>query len=140
MEAGSYFIKDQEELRYIKWSGADLFFINLSENSPAWGNNYLEITGDFEISYEIPKIVQGKYEVFLRADAFNANNALVEVFVDGSKVSGLIDLSRIGNLNNPFRNILLGTVDFSSYETHKIEIKPVIPGRFLWDGLRFEPI
>jgi len=140
MEAGSYLIKDHEELLYIDWSGADLNFIKLAESSPAWGNDYLEITGDFEISYEIPKIVQGKYELFLRADAFHTSNALIEVFVDESKVSGLIDLSRIGTLNSPFRNILLGTVDFSNYETHKIVIKPVIPGRLLWDGLRFEPI
>jgi hypothetical protein len=33
----------------------------------------------------------------------------------------------------------LGTVDFKRYTTHKVEIRPLIPGRFLWDFIRFEP-
>ncbi len=139
-EPGYYLIEDPELLYHMEWSGADLYFVEMDENSMAWGNDYLEITGDFEISYVIPKIVQGKYEFYLRADAFSSDNALVEVFIDGSKVGGLVDLSKGGNSNSPFQNILLGTVEFSKYETHKVEIKPVIPGRLLWDALRFQPI
>lgn len=140
-EPGTYLIEDPEALYHIEWSGADLSFVELGDQeSSAWGNDYLEITGDFEISYQIPKIIQGKYEVFIRAEAFNADNALVEVFIDGKKVSGLVDLSRGGSANSPFQTILLGTVDFSKYQSHKIEIKPLIPGRFLWDTVRFEPI
>jgi len=139
-ENGTYLIEDEEALLYIKWKGADLSFIERgSENTGAWGNDWLEIIGDFRISYEIPKMVQGKYKVFLGADRFNVTNALVEVYIDGKKVSGLVDLSQGGTSNNPFQRIELGTIDFKKYETHKVEVIPLIPGRFAWDYIRFEP-
>lgn len=140
-ENGQYLIEDKDALNTIKWEGADLFFTERGdEQTSAWGNDYLEINGDFKISYEIPKIVQGKYTVFLGAERFNSTNALVEVYIDGKKVSSLIDLSQGGSSNFPFQRIELGTIDFKKYETHKVEVIPLIPGRFLWDYIRFEPI
>jgi len=140
-ETGSYLIEDKEALYYIAWKGADLFFTEKGEEqTSAWGNDYLEINGDFRISYEVPKIVQGKYMVFLGADKYNEQNALIEVYIDGKKVSSLIDLSHGGTANSPFQKIELGSIDFKKYESHKVEIVPLIPGRFLWDYIRFEPI
>ncbi len=137
---GTYLIDDPDALDYIKWSGADLFFVDLGEQeSSAWGNDYLQIIGDFTISYKIPKIIQGKYDIFIGADAFNEANALIEVYIDGKKVSGLIDLSTGGNSNSPFKQIKVGTIDFKRYSTHEVVIKPLIPGRFLWDYIQFKP-
>lgn len=139
-KAGTYLIDDKNALKTIEWEGADLFFVELGDQeSSAWGNDYLEINGDFRISYQIPRIVQGKYTVFLGAEAFNKKNALVEVYIDGKKVSGLVDLSTGGSSDNPFQRIKLGTIDFKKYESHKVEIVPLIPGRFLWDYIRFDP-
>lgn len=140
-EPGTYLIEDKKALQYISWEGAELSFIERgNEQTSAWGNDYLEIVGDFKISYLIPRIVQGKYRVFLGAERFNSANALIEVYIDGKKVSSLIDLSQGGSSNWPFQRIELGTVDFKKYESHKVEIIPLIPGRFLWDYIRFEPI
>ena len=138
-EPGTYLIEDENLLYYVDWEGADLQFVKAGEDITAWSDDYLEINGDFRISYEIPRIVQGKYTVFLGAERFNATNALVEVYIDGKKVSGLIDLSTGGTANNPFQRIELGTVDFKKYESHKVEIIPLIPGRFLWDHIGFRP-
>jgi hypothetical protein len=140
-KAGTYFIDDPELLTYIKWSGADLFFVELGDQqSSAWGNDYLEITGDFRIFYQIPRIVQGKYKVFLGAEAFNSKNALVEVYIDGKKLSSIVDLTTGGSANYPFTGKELGTIDFKKYETHIVEVRPLIPGRFLWDYIRFQPV
>jgi uncharacterized surface protein with fasciclin (FAS1) repeats len=140
-EPGTYLIEEKESLYFIDWQGADLFFVERgSEQTSAWGNDYLEIKGDFRISYTVPKIIQGKYRVFLGAERFNSTNALIEVYIDGKKVSSLVDLSQGGTSNNPFQRIELGTVDFKKYEAHKVEVIPLIPGRFLWDYIRFEPI
>jgi hypothetical protein len=95
--------------------------------------------GDFSITYRIPKIVQGIYTVILRAETINSNNALVEVYVDGKNVGGLVDLSAGGNSNAPFEMRELGTINFVKYEEHEIEIRSLIPGRLSWDLLRFEP-
>ncbi len=139
-EGGSFLIENKDALSTIEWSGADLFFVDLGEQeSSAWGNDYLLIDGDFVITYTIPKIVQGKYEVLLGAEAFNESNALVEVFIDGNKVGGLIDLSTGGSSSYPFQQIEMGTIDFKRYIEHTIEIRSLIPGRFLWDYIRFEP-
>jgi uncharacterized surface protein with fasciclin (FAS1) repeats len=139
-DPGSYLIEEKEALQFIDWEGVDLFFTEKGdEQTSAWGNDYLEMNGDFRISYEVPKIIQGKYKVFLGAERFNSANALVEVYIDGKKVSSLVDLSQGGTANNPFQKIELGTVDFKKYETHKVEVIPLIPGRFLWDYIRFEP-
>ena len=105
----------------------------------AWGFDYLQIEGDFKISYEIPRIVQGKYRVFLGADAYSESNALVEVYIDGKKVSSIIDLTTGGSANVPFVEKELGTIDLKKYEIHKVEVIPLIPGRFLWDHIRFQP-
>ena len=139
-EPGNYLIEDPGALFNIEWSGADLFFVDLGDQeSSAWGNDYLEINGDFTLSYTIPRIIQGRYRVYLRAEAFNAQNALVEVFIDGKKTGSFVDLSTGGSSNSPFQTRELGTVDFKRYTTHKVEIRPLIPGRFLWDFIRFEP-
>lgn len=140
-DPGSYLIEEESALLYIKWENVDLFFTEKGdEQTSAWGNDYLEMDGDFKISYQIPKIVQGKYTVFLGAERFNSANALVEVYIDGKKISSLIDLSQGGTSNNPFQRIELGTVDFKRYESHKVEVIPLIPGKFLWDYIRFEPL
>jgi hypothetical protein len=139
-EVGTFKIEDPEALFHIKWSGADLFFVELgSQQSSAWGNDYLEINGDFIISYTIPRIIQGRYRVYIRAEAFSAQNALVEVYIDGKKIGGLVDLTTGGTANSPFQTRELGTIDFKRYSTHVVEIRPLIPGRFLWDFIRFEP-
>lgn len=138
---GSYLIEEKEALLYIEWENVDLFFTEKGdEQSSAWGNDYLEMNGDFKISYEVPKIVQGKYTVYLGAERFNSANALVEVYIDGKKISPLIDLSQGGTANYPFQRIELGSIDFKKYESHKVEVIPLIPGRFLWDYIRFEPL
>jgi hypothetical protein len=76
----------------------------------------------------------------LRAEAFNTKNALVEVYIDGKKVSSIVDLTTGGSANNPFTDKQLGTVDFKKYGSHVVEVVSLIPGRFLWDAIRFEPI
>jgi uncharacterized surface protein with fasciclin (FAS1) repeats len=141
LKAGDYIIEDSASLGRVRWSGTDLFFIETGdETSSAWNGDYIYLSGDFSVSYRIPKIVQGNYTVFLGADAFNPANALVEIFIDGKRTGGLIDLSTGGSSAYPFAAIELGPVDFLKYEEHTVEVKSLIPGRFCWDYIRFEPL
>lgn len=140
LEPATYLVEDSSALRVIKYSGTDLFFVeSADENHPAWGSDYIYMNGDFIISYKIPKIVQGKYKAFLGADAFDGTNALVEIFIDGKQTGGLIDLTTGGSSNWPFAKIEIGTFNFLKYEQHIVEIRSLIPGRLLWDYIRFEP-
>jgi len=141
METGEYLIEDTSSLNTIHWKGADLTFVEAGDNIiSAWGGDYLFIDGDFSISYTIPKLVQGNYSVFLGADSFNPRNALVQVYIDGKNVGGLIDLATGGSSDSPFIQIELGSINFLKYESHTIEIKSLIPGRLGWDYIRFEPL
>lgn len=137
---GTLLIESTELLNRIDWSGADLYFVHTgSVESPAWQNDYLFLDGDFSITYTIPRIVQGAYNVELRADAFDPSNAIVEVYIDGNKIGGIVDLTTGGSANNPFQNRALGPVEFISYSEHTVEIRSIVPGRFLWDAIRFLP-
>jgi uncharacterized surface protein with fasciclin (FAS1) repeats len=140
-ETGEYLIEDTSALNTIHWKGADLTFVEAGPNViSAWGGDYLILEGDFTISYTIPKLVQGNYTVLLGADSFNARNSLIQVYIDGKSMGGLIDLSTGGTSDNPFQQIELGTINFLKYDSHTIEIKSLIPGRFAWDYIRFEPV
>ena len=141
MNKGEYLIDDPLSLYYVDWSGSDLIFVQKAnpEESSAWGGDYLYINGDFSISYTIPKLVQGKYTAFLGAEALDRNNAVVEVFIDGKNLGGLIDLATGGSTASPFARLELGVIDFTRYEGHTIEIKSLIPGSLYWDYIRFEP-
>ncbi len=140
-EPGEYIIEDTASLKYVKWSGADLVFIKESdEDHPASGQDYLYIDGDFEVSYTIPKVVQGDYTIYITAERINEKNALIEVFVDGKKMGGLIDLTQVGTASWPFRSIELGDINFPDYRTHTITIKSLIPGRLSWDQVHLDPI
>lgn len=139
-EPGEYLVEDSTALYRVKYSGADLFFVeSADEEITAWGDDYLVIEGDFTISYRIPKIVQGKYNVFLGAELTNETNAVVEVYIDGKNIGGLVDLSTGGSNNNPFQGKPLGTIDFKRYSEHTVLIKSLIPGKFYWDYIRFTP-
>jgi uncharacterized surface protein with fasciclin (FAS1) repeats len=139
-EPGEYLIDDTSALRYINWYGADLIFVQKStEETTAWNGDYLFLNGDFTISYIIPKIIQGRYRVILGAELLNRNNAVVEVFIDGKNLGGLVNLATGGSTGSPFAGKVLGNIDFARYEQHTIEIRVLIPGRLYWDYIRFEP-
>jgi hypothetical protein len=64
----------------------------------------------------------------------------VEVLIDGSRLGGFINLTTGGSVNSPFNSVLVGTVTFSSYSSHTITIRSLIPGKLLWDYVQFRPI
>jgi len=80
-----------------------------------------------------------EHDVQIRADAFDPSNAIVEVYIDGNKIGGIVDLTTGGNANNPFQFLDLGPVEFTSYSEHTVEVRSIVPGRFLWDVVRFLP-
>jgi len=137
-EPGEYLVEDTSALNYITIEGTDLFFIEeAGEESDAWGNDYIFLDGDFIITYTIPKIVQGSYEVVLGAEGFSSTNAMIEILIDGKNI-GTVDLSITGTSDDPYQRIELGKIDFLRYEGHTIEINTLIPGTFRWDYIRFE--
>jgi uncharacterized surface protein with fasciclin (FAS1) repeats len=135
-KAGEYLVEDPALLQTITWTGGEdqLLFIKTDDPSEqAWNKDYVKMQGDFSISYQLPKIAQGNYLLNIRAHTYNTRNALVEVFFDGVKIGGLIDLSTGGTSYSPYSEIELGTVSLLSYESHVITVKSLIPGYFVWD-------
>lgn len=136
---GSYLIENPKLLNYVTWSGAKLFYVKSTDPAEAaWSQDYMQITGDFSITYNVPKIIQGKYDVVLGADHYGSQNAIVEVYIDGNKIGGLIDLTTGGSANNPYWPPLsVGSVEFKNYASHTVTIKSLIPGRLKWDYVQF---
>jgi uncharacterized surface protein with fasciclin (FAS1) repeats len=140
LEPGDYLIEDSTALYWIHYKGVDLSFIEGNDDNGAWSRDYLKMEGDFDISYTIPKLVQGSYNVILGADFFNSSNAVVEVYIDGKKIGGLINTTTGGSASWPFQGRQLGKIDILRFEQHTVRIKALIPGRFCWDYIRFELI
>lgn len=137
--AGGTYLMTQNILKTIRWIGDELFFVHSgTEQSSANKNDYMKIEGDFTISYSLPKVVQGRYDVYLKADRFSSQNAIVEVFIDNKKVGGIVSLISGGSATSPFQKFKIGSVDFSRYIEHTVEIRALIPGIFKWDTIEFE--
>jgi uncharacterized surface protein with fasciclin (FAS1) repeats len=138
---GTYRLDDyREDMIRLDWAADELFYVKEGTESNAINDDYLNAEGDFTIRYTIPQIVQGKYNLILRANTFYSNNALIEVYVDGKKVGSTVDLTRGGSAARPFNAKTVGTIIFNNYREHVIEIRSLIPGRFSWDFIRFDPI
>lgn len=142
VKGGTFLIDDPKIMEYVTWTGSKLFYVKSADpNEYSWNKDYMLITGDFSISYTISKIVPGKYNVLLGADRYGSQNALIEVYIDGNKLGGLVDLTKGASAGNPwYPAAQVGTVDFKKYDTHVVEIKTLIPGRLRWDYISFEPI
>jgi len=141
LKGGTFLIENEKLMDYVKWTGSKLYYVKSNDDSErSWSKDYMMIDGDFTISYQLPKIIQGKYTVFFQADAYSSTNALVELYVDGNKLGGLIDLTKGGSATNPYSSVKVGVIDFKKYAGHTIEIKSLIPGRLKWDYIRFEPL
>ena len=146
-DVGTYLIEDSTLLSIIKFSGANLSYVlKTEEEAPGalWSNDYVNIDGDFSISFITSKMVQGDYTVMLQADFFNSDNAVVDVYIDGKAVGGTLDLANdpdvVGTADAPFGEKELGTISFVKYQAHTITVRSLIPGNFSWDYIRFEPL
>jgi uncharacterized surface protein with fasciclin (FAS1) repeats len=130
----------RDDMLRLEWAADGLFFVMEGSESNATNDDYIQTEGDFIIRYTIPQIVQGRYDLSVRANAYYRNNALIEVFVDGKKIGSTVDLTRGGSASRPFANKTVGTIIFNNYREHVVEIRSLIPGRFTWDYLRFDPV
>ncbi|MDX9882114.1 MAG: fasciclin domain-containing protein [Prolixibacteraceae bacterium] len=130
---------DVNNFEVISWSGPEnIFFVKVAGDNAA-NNDYLMIRDNFTIEYTIPKLIPGKYKISLNAHSFSQNNATVMVYIDGKKIGGNIDLTTGGKATNPYKAYYLGSLEFSSYKEHRVMIKALIPGQFIWDYISFIP-
>jgi hypothetical protein len=138
---GTYSLDDYlEYITRLSWSADELFYVKEGSESNASNDDYLFTDGDFTLRYTIPKIVQGKYDLILRAESYFRFNALIEVYMDGKKIGSTVDLTKGGTASRPYVGHNVGIVSLNSYREHEIEIRSLIPGRFTWDYIRFDPI
>lgn len=149
---GSYFFnkQEQDELEVISWIGPDflLYYKSSSTSEPASNKDYLELEGNFKFDYTIPKILPGKYTVYIRAHGYNQNNehATILVYLDDKRMGGSYNLNSGGqSASNPYsiqnngNGYKVGSIEFTKYSEHLVTIETLIPGLMLWDWVRFVP-
>ncbi|HKK60919.1 MAG TPA: hypothetical protein VJ951_00065, partial [Bacteroidales bacterium] len=136
---------DQSLLTNLSWEQgvSEIIFVQDAEEAdPDWRDpsdqNYLIIDGDFSITYRLPKIVKGVYDFRIKAHALSDQNAVVEIFLDGQKIGGTVDLTKSGSNDFPFNTFTIAEkFVFNSYTEHEITVKSLIPGVFKWDEVQF---
>ncbi|MFC2079997.1 fasciclin domain-containing protein [Bacteroidota bacterium] len=134
---GEYYLYP-EDMEFLKWEGTEnVKYVKSDDNIPAGNNDYIEIQDNFSIEYTIPKLLPGKYEVRIKAESKNSENATIQVYVDGKRMGSSFDLTSGGN---PYDTFKVGTVNFLLFETHVVKINALLPGKFIWDLVQFKPI
>ena len=138
---GDYEFVDHDQLELIRWDGPErlLYVKGSSSDNRAWNNDYIELDGNFDFEYDMPKIMPGRYLVEIRTDAYGGDNATIQVWIDGKRMGGNINLVSGGNNNNPYNLFGLGIIEFTSYEGHLLKVSSLIPGIMRLDGIRFTP-
>jgi uncharacterized surface protein with fasciclin (FAS1) repeats len=152
-KVGEYIIQDQSLLSYISWTGGidEMIFVKeipedqLEEGveaHPSWGENYIIVDGDFSLNYQVPRIVPGNYIFKIHAHAYNVDdqeNAIIEVYFDGRKIGGMVDLTNSGSEDNPYEYITLSeNLEIKEYTTHDVTFKSLVPGKFELDVVIFD--
>jgi uncharacterized surface protein with fasciclin (FAS1) repeats len=140
--AGTYPFVDPELFEVLRWEGPEeILYVKKSSSSgeKASYRDYLQIEGNYNIYYTMPEILPGVYKLQLRTDATYPENATVEVYLDGKKIGSNFNLTSGGTANNPYNIFVIGSVELNAYTEHTIRIKTLIPGRMIWDYVRFEP-
>jgi uncharacterized surface protein with fasciclin (FAS1) repeats len=139
---GDYEFNDPSRFEVISWEGVEeVKYVKSASNlSGIWNNDYLEIDGDFIITYEMPKLLPGKYMLQIKANDEYYNNATIQVYLDGERIGGNVDLTENPNKWSSMNLYNIGQRNFTEFETHQLRIRSLIAGRFMWDGVRFEPI
>jgi uncharacterized surface protein with fasciclin (FAS1) repeats len=132
-----YTFEDSSQFEVIKWQGVkEIIYVNSpTAISGVMNNDYIQLEGDFSISYEIPKILPGKYRLRIKTNDDFKKNATIQVYLDGAKMGSNLDLSD----GDGFNWYDVGLVDFLNYEQHNIQIEALISGRFTWDAVQFVP-
>jgi uncharacterized surface protein with fasciclin (FAS1) repeats len=141
-EARRFIFKRVEDFSVISWTGTEELVWEKKSGSSENASNrdFLEIDGDFSISYDIPKILPGQYGIQIRADHRSLKNATIQVFLDGKQIGENLNLTTGGvNAANPYRLKNLAIVEFAGYEPHNVTVRSLVPGMLIWDFIRFQP-
>lgn len=141
VSANNYEFKDPGLFEVIGWEGVDkINYVKSPVDLPGVSNSdYLELEGAFSISYTIPKILPGNYTLRFKANSDNPDNAFVQLFVDGKRIGGNIDLTSAPGTQS-FYTYDIGQLSFIRFETHELQVKTLIPGRLQWDAIILQPV
>ena len=133
----TYEFDDPGEFEKISWQGVkQIEYVKLATASEFDNDDYLEIEGEFSITYEIPKVLPGTYMLQIKTNASYYNNAFIQVFLDDKRVGGNINLTS----GLSYYTYDINPIRVDNYEKHLLRIQTLIPGRFTWDCVVLKPI
>lgn len=126
----------EDNFEVLHWEGAKyLQYTKTGGNSGFYGDDYIQLDGDFTLTYKLPKIRPGTYQFFLHANTSSGNNAFIKVYLDGKRVGGTLDLT-----NGSSQTLNVSAVTFDIFKNHVVTIQTLIPGRLILDAVSFNPI
>ena len=133
----TYEFDDPGEFEKISWQGVkQIKYVKLASASEFDNDDYIEIEGEFSITYEIPKVLPGTYMLQIKTNASYYNNAFIQVFLDDKRLGGNINLTS----GLSYYTYDINPIRVDNYEKHRLRIQTLIPGRFTWDCVVLEPI
>ncbi len=141
LKLGDYYLKSygrffdgENTFVKIKWEGNYLLYY-LKDVGSLINDDCLSMMGWWSISITFPKVMKGKYEVFIFQPNWGGLPAL-EVCMDG------VIQPHIYNRSNSSNGGLqkIGDVDFPTTAEHTIKVRNLSAGAIFWDYVLFEPV
>ncbi len=126
----------------LTWSGIDEIIYQKSPSAinNVYSDDYIEVNGNFTLTYKLPKIQAGKYLLQLNANDDDPDNATIQVFLDGEQIGRNLDLTQNAGSKQSFFPHDVDYVYFDDYSPHEITIKSVVSGKLQWDCTIFKPL
>lgn len=143
---GVYRIDEDTDLENISFSGVSyiLYVKSESDIDRCSNNDYIQINGNFELTFKTPKVLEGRYSLKLVMERGYKYSPNIQAYIDDQKIGTVIDATvAIGHQENGFNinnNNAVGNVEFIDYTTHTIELRSIIPGSLKIDRIILQPV
>ena len=133
----THLFDDPSSMMKLNWSGVKYLTYEFYPGVEEGG--YLLLNGPFIISYEMPKIPPGTYNLNIRAHSKIPQRASIQVYLDDVRVGSTMQLTT-RRLDWTWASFQVGAVEFTDYDVRTIRIEAIVPGQFAWAFVQFVPI
>ena len=131
------FFDGQNSFEKIKWKGDYLlYYYNILGNGTNIYDDCLSMQNWWSISITFPKVMKGKYEVFIYQPGWQDVTDCV-AYIDGEGTP-YIYTGPYGTGNGGLQKI--ADVDFTTTTEHTITVKNITAGMLFWDYVLFRPV
>ncbi len=130
------FFDGENTFAKIKWAGPYLLYYFKDNNGALIDGDCLSMLGWWSITITFPKVMKGKYEVYILQPGWNDVTDCA-IYIDGVRTNYTYT-GPYGSGSGGIQKV--AEVDFKTTEEHSITVRNIVTGMLFWDYVEFRPI